>query len=348
MTARRRRSRAGTAIVAAGFLTVLVAGLCLGGTWIDPVRAFTALADPLSLDHLRVWELRAPRVAIGALAGAAYALAGTLLQRGLANPLAVPELLGVSAGAAFAVAVLVVGGFAVDPGWTPLLALGGALAGGTLTLRLTAGARDAASMLLVGTAVSSALTAGTVTVASLADRLQLQALLRYLAGGLSELRVGTAVAVAAWTIPVLVIGLAAGPVARILALGDDAAGGLGLPPRAARAGLVGIAALLVAAPTAVTGPIAWIGFLAPAMTRRLFPDASPLREGLLCAATGASAVVLADIAARSAFAPLETPLGVWTAPAVLVVAVVVTLLPALVTAIPGALPRQRPAPGEVR
>lgn len=292
---------------------VFVTGLCLGSPVVAPGDAWAALDDPQSLAYARVWEIRAPRTVAGIVAGAAFGVAGLLLQRALANPLAVPELLGVSSGAACAVAVFVVTGSGLPAAWYPALALVGALLGGGMTLVAAQGARSPVQTLLIGAAVSTALGAITVAVAAMAERLQLLALLRYLSGSVAEINWEDARLMLPWVMTTFVMAVAVSPVARILALGDDAADALGVDPLRARLLILVIAAGLVAMPTAFVGPIAWVGFAAPHLVRAVSRDLRPITEAVVTGLTGSVIVVGSDLIARSAFAPLETPLGAWTA-----------------------------------
>ncbi|MFD0475051.1 iron chelate uptake ABC transporter family permease subunit [Nonomuraea thailandensis] len=96
-----------------GLAAVALAGLCLGTPFVSPHDLLSLAPD--SIAHVVVWELRVPRVLIGLLGGAAIGTAGLLLQESLRNPLAVPEMLGVSTGAALAVSVCVVWTLPISP-----------------------------------------------------------------------------------------------------------------------------------------------------------------------------------------------------------------------------------------
>jgi len=307
------------AVVTATATVAVVVGLCLGSPVVSPLQAWTALGDPDGMTYVRVWQIRAPRTIVGACCGAAFGIAGLLLQRALANPLAVPELLGVSSGAACAVAAFVVTGVSLPSGWYPFVALAGAMVGGGITLVASRGAQGAVQTLLVGAAVSSALAALTIAIASMAERLQLQALFRYLSGSLLELHWADARVIVPWVLAAVVGAIVVSPRARVLALGDDAASAIGVDPRTARLVVLVVAATLVAVPTAFVGAIAWVGFAAPHLVRWRIPDLGPVAEALATGVVGAVVVIGADVASRTAFAPFETPLGAWTAGAALVV-----------------------------
>ncbi|MFE3454884.1 FecCD family ABC transporter permease [Nonomuraea sp. NPDC059194] len=295
-------------------LAVLVAaGLSLGTPFVAPHRLPGVFGDPASLEYVVVWELRVPRLVIALLGGAAIGTAGLLLQESLRNPLAVPELIGVSSGAALAVAVCVVWGLPVPGGLHPLVGLGGAAIGGVLTLTAARTGRSAQSVLLIGVAVSTAIQALLLSVMAAADRLQYDLLFRYLVGSLSGVlweQVGQTLPWFAVALPFVLLCV---PALGLLRLGDEAAAALGSRVAGARLGVLAVAALLVGAVTGPCGPIAWVGFVAPLLARRLRPRGEARTWLPWTAALGAVVTATADLAARLALAPVETPLGAWTA-----------------------------------
>lgn len=294
-----------------GLTLLALAGLCLGTPFVAPQDLLSASPD--SIAHVVVWELRVPRVLIGLAGGAAIGTAGLLLQESLRNPLAVPEMIGVSTGAALAVSVCVVWALPVPLSLYPLAGLLGAACGGLVTLAAARTGRTAGGVLLVGAAVSTGIQALLLAVMATADRLQYDMLFRYLVGSLSGLMWEQASRTLPWfaaAIPLVVLCV---PALGLLRLGDDAAASLGSRVNRARLGVLAVSALLIGAVTGPCGPIAWVGFLAPVVARRLRPHAG-IRVWLpWSAALGALVTLTADVAARLAFAPVETPLGAWTA-----------------------------------
>ncbi|MYW34870.1 iron chelate uptake ABC transporter family permease subunit, partial [Streptomyces sp. SID2119] len=103
------------------------------------------------------------------------------------------------------------------------------------------------------------------------------------------------------------------PVLGVLRLGDDDARALGVRVERARVAALGIAVVLIAPVVAVCGPVAWVGFLAPHLARRLRPDGGAAGWLVRSALCGAVVVLCADQPARLALAPVETPVGAWTA-----------------------------------
>lgn len=311
MTARLPRSLA-LVVGVGGALGVLVAAMCLGEPVVAPTRLLDVLVGADSLERVVVVELRAPRVLLGLFAGAVLGAAGLLLQESLRNPLAVPELLGVSTGAAASVALTVVFSVAV-PGAPLVPALGGALVGGGLTLLAARGAVGPAAVLLVGAAVSAALTAVLLSGVALSDSREQGVLVRYLLGSLTGTTwetVATALPGVVLALPLAVLVL---PALGVLRLGDDTATVLGLSTGRARGAVLAVACALVAAVVSVCGPVAWVGFLAPHFARGLRPEADPRVWLGWSVVAGAFVVVVADLVARTVLYPVELPVGGLTA-----------------------------------
>ncbi|WP_223167143.1 FecCD family ABC transporter permease [Nonomuraea sp. SYSU D8015] len=302
--------RAAPLAVTLGLALLALAGLCLGTPFVGPQDL---LAAPDSIAHVVVWELRVPRVLIGMMGGAAIGTAGLLLQESLRNPLAVPEMIGVSTGAALAVSVCVVWALPVPFAVYPLVGLLGAAFGGFVTLVVARTARTAGGVLLVGAAVSTAIQALLLAVMATADRLQYDMLFRYLVGSLSGLMWEQTGRVLPWFAAAVPLVALCVPALGLLRLGDDAAAALGSRVDRARLGVLAVSALLIGCVTGPCGPIAWVGFLAPVLARRLRPRADARVWLPWSAALGALVTLAADLAARLAFAPVETPLGAWTA-----------------------------------
>lgn len=272
-----------------------------------------ALGQPLvwfprtTLENVVVWRLRAPRLLLGAVAGACLGTAGLLLRTALRNPLAVPELLGVSGGAAAAVGACVAFGLSV-PGAPLIPALAGAAVGAAATLLAMRGVTRAGSVLLIGAAVGAACQALLLTAASLSDSREQGVLVRYLLGSLTGTTWTTLWPVAfglVVAVPAVVLIM---PRVRLLRLGDDEALSAGLKPGRARLATLAVASLLVATVVGPAGPIAWVGFFAPSLAARIG------RPGVAgTALLGALLVVAADLLARTLLYPVELPVGGLTA-----------------------------------
>ncbi|MCP3799700.1 iron ABC transporter permease [Allokutzneria sp. A3M-2-11 16] len=303
-------------------LVVSVAALCLGTPLVGVNRLPAAFAGATDLEHAVVVLLRAPRLVLGLLVGAALAVAGLLLQESLRNPLAVPELLGVSSGAAVLVGVCVVWALPF-PGAPLVPALIGAVVGGLITLLAARRAVGPAAVLLIGVAVNAAMQALLLTAVSLSDSREQGVLFRYLLGSLTGTTWESVAVSAPGLIALLPLALLCVPLLGVLRLGDETASALGVRADRARLIVLVVACALVAIAVAPSGPIAWVGFLGPHLARRLRPNADPRIWLAWSALFGALLVVVADLAARTVLAPVELPVGGLTALVAIVLAALV-------------------------
>ncbi|MGQ0615968.1 MAG: FecCD family ABC transporter permease [Acidimicrobiia bacterium] len=274
----------------------------------DVVSSILGFGNPDS-DFI-VRTLRLPRALTGILVGAAFGLSGAVFQSLARNPLASPDVIGITAGAsAAAVATIVwVSGGATT---VSLAAFAGALATAA-AIYLLAYTRGVAGyrLVLVGIGVGAVLAAVTSYVLTRAEINDAQRATVWLTGSLNgrgweHVRpVGTAIAV------LLPVALALGRQLRLLQLGDDTAKGLGVRVERSRAALVVAGVGLAAVATASAGPVAFVALVAPQIARRLTRSSGP--DLVVSALAGAALVVLADLLARRAFAPTELPVGVVT------------------------------------
>lgn len=262
-----------------------------------------------------VWHLRIPRALLGALVGAALALAGVALQGLFGNPLADPGIVGVSQGASLgAVAAIVLGAGALGAWAIPLAAFtGGAGATALIYLLARPGRGDGtATLLLVGIAIGAGCSAAIGFLTYMASDSELQSLVFWQMGSLAHAG-WIDVAAAA---PVFAIGALAlvrlATALDMLALGERQARHIGLDVARTRLALVVFSALLVGAAVSFAGSVGFVGLVVPHLVRML---AGPGHRWLLplSGVTGALLVVLADTAARTLDPPSEIPLGLFSA-----------------------------------
>ncbi|HSC59321.1 MAG TPA: iron ABC transporter permease [Gemmatimonadales bacterium] len=291
-----------------------VAGLAFGAVRLSPAEVWRALTDAGAAGAPIVRELRAPRVVLGFLIGGSLAVSGASLQALVRNPLADPYLLGLSGGAGLG-AVLAIALGATGAWGVPLAAFIGTVAAVALVYRLglAAGGRvDTRALLLAGVVVSGFAGAIMTAIIVLSPAEQLRDAFLWLLGGLGRAS-WRAVAVFAGycAVPLLVLGWSARDL-DLLSLGEEAAGHLGSDVERVKRRVVAATALLTAAAVAVSGMIGFVGLVVPHIVRL---GRGPLHRGLLPAAflLGGTMLVLADVIARSALAPLELPVGVVTA-----------------------------------
>lgn len=295
------------------FLALLfVAGLMMGSRWIAPSQLLAALDGSSDLlTRISVVELRLPRNLLGLLGGAALGVAGAVMQGVTRNSLASPGLTGVIASAALAVVSLRT---LSSPGamWLPLMALGGGLLGGALTFAI-AGRRQLQPerVVLAGIAITSLATALT-TGLLLVSGAEASELYYWLAGSLMGRGWLQLQMVLPWLLLPLFALLVMQRPFRLLQLDDDLAQAMGLAVGRWRLVFLLLALLLTAALVAFTGPIVFIGLVAPHIARRMIGN--QIQHWLpLSALLGGLLLLAADILARQLAFPQELPVGMLTA-----------------------------------
>ncbi|WP_336157585.1 FecCD family ABC transporter permease [Amycolatopsis sp. VC5-11] len=293
------------AVLVAG---LLIAGLLYGDFPLSPssvLRALAGTADPRA--SFFVLDVRLPRSLLAVTTGAAFGLAGAIVQSLVRNPLASPDVLGTTSGAAAAaVSALLLFG------WTGPAVSGAALAGGLVTtgaVHLLATARGR-NLVLIGVAVAALLAGGVSWLLTVGEVTEAQAALVWLTGTLDGRSWPELVPLLWFTIPA---ALAVVPFARPLTLlghGDDLARSLGVEVGRTRVFLTIAATVLASAATAAVGPVAFVALTAPALARLL----TGRREPSLAASAllGCTLLMLADLLARSLSSPAEIPVGVVT------------------------------------
>ena len=309
-------------LLAAAVVVAVVVSLASGARTISPevvLRAFTAF-DESNTDHLVVRELRLPRTIVGLLVGVALGVSGAVMQAVTRNPLADPGILGVNAGASFAV---VLGIFTFGVGSTLGLvwfAFAGAAVASILVHLLGglggpgglgAGGGTPVRLALAGVALSSLLFALTRAV-TLLDESTLDQFRFWAVGSLSG-RDGDVVRSIVWFV---VVGLAmSAALARSLnamSLGDDVAAGLGVRLGLTRCLAGVVIVLLCGAAVAACGPIAFVGLVVPHAVRAFVGDDQRwMTAG--CALAGPLVLLACDTVGRVVARPGEVQVGIMTA-----------------------------------
>ncbi|GAC1372819.1 MAG: iron ABC transporter permease [Ktedonobacteraceae bacterium] len=310
-----------TIVVAVSFGSVsipisVIARVVLNGTGIFHfARQWDAALEVI------IWQVRMPVVIGAALVGAALAVAGTLFQGLLRNPLADPYLIGTSSGAALGATIAFVLPFDTVYGsffpLTPLLAFVGALLTVLLVYAIARsdGRTPVVTLLLAGVVVNAVLVAFQTLILTLWPSNnfgRILGLFNWLSGG---------VAIVGWqSLWIIGIIVAAGIIGActfagvldVFALGEEGAAHLGLHIEWLKFGIVMLASLLTAAAVSISGLIGFVGLITPHLLRLLL---GPRHRALLpaCALGGAIFLVLADLLARIALAPRVLPVGVFTA-----------------------------------
>ena len=262
-----------------------------------------------------VWQLRAPRVLLGALVGAGLALVGTALQAVTRNPLADPHLLGVSSGAAFGavVVVLYLGEFAGLLS-LPLAAFAGALTSMLLVLAIASrsGRLESDRLLLAGVAVSFVMMAASNLLLYLGNPHAASSVLFWMLGGLGLARWELLWLPALCLALALAVLLGLGRALNALMAGEQSAVSLGLEPRRVRLLVFVVASLLTGVLVSLSGAIGFVGLMLPHVARFLV-GAEHRRVLPVAALLGALFLVWVDVAARTWLAPQDLPIGIVTA-----------------------------------
>lgn len=308
---RRRRQ---ILVVAGMALLVLVAGtgaLLIGAAGLTPGQAIAgALGMGDKGDVFIIQKLRLPRIEAAVVVGAAFGLAGALFQSTLRNPLASPDILGISSGASLGA---VTGLLALGMSGVALSGLAFAGAGlVALAIWLLAWRKGLHSIrfVLVGVGFAYLCSSLVAWAMARAEENEAAGVLVWTVGSVSDIRGEQLALVAAGT---LVLAVVVALVARTqgpLSLGDDNARALGVHVDAARVGTLLLAVALVALATSAAGPIAFVALVAPAIARRLVNDGGAAL--VASTATGAALTLVADVVGQHALLGVAAPVGIVT------------------------------------
>jgi iron complex transport system permease protein len=285
---------------------------------------FGALRLPVSLlwnnsdDALRqIWlTIRLPRVLLALVIGGSLALAGCVMQGLFRNPLADPGLLGISSGAALAVALWVVIPLSLPALvmlYAPMLAAFlGALAA-TVVIFLLSQQRESSlsRLLLVGIAINALCGAAVGVLSWISNDAQLRQLSLWGMGSLGQAQWSTLLAVTSLMVPTVWVIWRLATALNLLQLGEEEAHYLGVDVKVVQRVLLLCSALLVAAAVAVSGVIGFVGLVVPHLMRMwLGADHRAVIPGSILA--GAFLLLIADTVARTLVAPAEMPVGLLT------------------------------------
>ncbi|MFA5658008.1 MAG: iron ABC transporter permease [Oscillospiraceae bacterium] len=255
-----------------------------------------------------VWNIRLPRMILGALVGTNLALSGAILQGVMKNPLADPGIIGISSGAGlFGIVILV-----VFPQWqnlVPIAAFAGAMLAAIIIYSLAwKGGIEPTRIILSGVAVSALFSAGiSATLVFYSDRVH--GALTFMNGSLTSRSWGEVQTILPYTIAGLILVMLFSNKLNILVLGDDVARGLGLNVELTRLGFTALAALLAASAVCVIGLLGFVGLIVPHSIRLIlgndyrymFPASALL---------GSTLVMFSDTFARTILSPTEIPVGI--------------------------------------
>lgn len=303
------------AVAALVALAGLLLCLCLGKVWLTPTQVFAALVERQGggLGFI-VTQLRLPRALLAALVGSALAVSGLLLQGQVRNPLASPDLLGITSGAsAGAVFYLAVLAGSLGPHGLPLAAMLGAGLAALLVYGLAWNhGASPLRLVLVGVGVSAMLAAVTTFLLVFSPLTTTLSAYVWLTGSVYGASWPEVRALGLWWLALLLPLAALARHAVLAQLDDDLARGLGVRLQRQRAALLALAVALAGVAIAWGGAIAFVGLIAPHIARRLLP-AGFAAQALMAALVGALLVMLADLLGRTLFLPLDLPAGIFVA-----------------------------------
>lgn len=299
-------------VLCCGLVVALALSVTLGSVPLPPDRVFAALAfQSLPGDQLVVWQIRLPRALAAGFVGAALGMSGAALQGLLRNPLAEPGILGVSATAAlFATFVLYFGLATAGPLVLPLAAVAGALIATMVVALAAIRTRSVVTLILIGIGLSSFAAAIMALLMNLAPNpFSLADMVNWMLGTVDNRSFDDLL----FAMPFMALGVAILLASRrglsALALGDEAAEGMGLDLRKQRLAVIVGAGLATGAAVSLAGAIGFVGIVAPHLVRP-FLRYDPARLLVPSALLGALILVLADIGVRVLPTESELKLGV--------------------------------------
>ncbi len=308
--ARLRRQSITVAALAAAVIAAFFVTLMIGNTiysFDEVVRVI--LGETVPGASFTVGELRLPRAAMAALTGLAFGLAGVTFQTMLRNPLASPDIIGISDGAS-AAAVFAIVVLAVNDTLVSVFALVGAvIVAFAIYLLANKGGFAGARLILIGIGVAAMLDSTVAYILSKAASWDLQTAMKWLTGSLNGATWQSVVPLAVASVILVPVVLSQSRNLDVLRLGDDSAAGLGVHVRRTRILLILGAVCLLAFATAASGPIAFVAFMAGPIAARIVGAGASLV--LPAGLVGALLVLMADLIGQYALGT-RYPVGVVT------------------------------------
>jgi iron complex transport system permease protein len=307
----RRRTAAVCAALAIAVVALFVTALLLGDAGLSPAEVLSAVTGRADrITAYVVLELRLPRALAAAVVGACLGVSGAVFQSVVRNPLASPDIVGITAGAGFAgvLAVLVFHASGLALSFAAIA--GGLLAALTVAVLTWRRGIHGLRLVLVGIGVAALATALTSYLLTSVDVRDAAVAYTWLVGSLG----GSSWPIVSITLGLAVLGFAAlasqARALRALELGDATAAGLGFRVERSRVAVLLIAVVLAAVAVGAGGPIAFVALMAPQIARRLVGRTSV--SLVASAATGAALVSAADLLAQYLVPGISFPVGVVT------------------------------------
>ncbi|MBC9942924.1 iron chelate uptake ABC transporter family permease subunit [Leucobacter sp. cx-328] len=291
----RLRRHASTSLVLGALLLVLFAiALMIGNTIYGPGEVFSVLTGEMVPGaSFAVGELRLPRAVLALLAGSSFGIAGVCFQTLLRNPLASPDIIGISGGAS-AAAVTGIVALGVSGPSVSFLALAGALlTAAAIFLLSRRGGFAGTRLILIGIGLAAMLQSVTSYLLSRAAQWDIQTAMQWLTGSLNNASWDRVLPLACAAVIIMPLLLSQGTSLSMLRMGDDSAMGLGVRVSRVRLLVIFGAVALLAFATAATGPIAFVAFMAGPIAARITGPGANLM--LPSALVGAVLVLAGDL-----------------------------------------------------
>ena len=328
MQAARHRALVATGLAAA-LVVAFLASLALGAVTLplsSVVRILVGLVSPGGIDPSTLDEptrrayailvhIRFPRSVAAVFAGLALAVSGAAVQGLFRNPMASPDILGISAGSSLGAVLAIVTGFGLAhplavPGASFVGALGAAVF--VYTIAASRGGTHLIYVILAGLAVSSLLSGLVSAVLIFAEEYALSQFIFWTMGGLEGRTWANVLAPLPFVLVLAGALTAFANPLNLLSLGEEQAHSLGVRVELVKVTVLVLAAMLTAMAISLAGPIAFIGLMVPHLVRML---TGPNHRTLLpyAALAGAIFLLASDLVARLAFAPHEIKTGIVTA-----------------------------------
>ncbi|MFF2793937.1 FecCD family ABC transporter permease [Lysinibacillus xylanilyticus] len=301
-------------------LAVFLFSASFGDSFINPIKVLQVLIGKGSdFDQLIIVDFRMPRIFIAAFAGMALAVAGAILQGIIKNPLASPDLIGISAGGGAAVVGFLAmfsdsnHSLTVSIEWLPLAGfIGATIVGLIVYIFAWKDGVTPTRLVLIGIGVSAFMQAITTMLMIIGPIYQASEANKWITGSVKSADWSQVQIVVPLILILLLITFFITRQLNVQELGDDTAASLGQSVQKTRLFLLLLSSSLVASAISFAGAIGFVGLMAPHIARRIVGPSF----GVLIptsAAIGAILVMVADIIGRTAFNPLEVPAGVFTA-----------------------------------
>ncbi|TWD97589.1 iron complex transport system permease protein [Neobacillus bataviensis] len=299
---------------------VLVISTGIGDMKINPLTVVKVLfGGGPEMEKLIITSFRLPRIIVALMVGMSLAVAGGILQGMIRNPLASPDVLGITGGAAVAVVAFLAvfsdknNALTVSIAWLPLAAfLGAGIVAFLVYFLAWKNGVSPIRLVLIGIGISTLMQALTTLMMIMGPIYQAAQANIWITGTVYGSNWKNVATLVPWTVIFLLIAFIVARTINIQELGDEVAAGLGGKVQKQRFLLLMISTALIGSSVAFAGGIGFVGLMAPHMARRLVGSSF---GALLptAALLGGILVMIADLIGRTLFSPLEVPAGVFTA-----------------------------------